>query len=68
MIPHTPSEVSVLQSITFANISDEGRLVLLARLCVPLWNLFCSGEISLNDITYTECETYMHVFWVHSGE
>ena len=36
MIPHTPSQVSVLQSITFANISDEGRLVLLAKLCVPL--------------------------------
>ena len=64
MIPHTPSQVSVLQSITFANISDEGRLVLLAKLCVPVWNLFCSGGIRLNDITYTEWETYMNVCWV----
>ena len=64
VIPHTPSQVGVLQSITFANISDEGRLVLLAKLCVPLWNLFWCGEISLNDISYTEWETYINVCWV----
>ena len=60
MIPHTPSKVGVLQSITFSNIQDETRLVLLAKLCVPSKNLFCHGEISLNNICYTEWETYIN--------
>ena len=54
MISHIPSQVGVLQSITFSNIQDEARLVLLEKLCVPSRNLFCYGEISLNDISYTE--------------
>ena len=53
MIPHTSSQVGVLQSITFSNIQDEARLVLLAKLCVLSRNLFCYGEISLNNISYT---------------
>ena len=54
MIPHTPSQVGILKSITFSNIQDEARLVLLAKLCVPSKNLFCYREISLNNISYTE--------------
>ena len=64
MIPHAPSQVGVLQCITFSNIPDEARLVLLAKLCVPSRNLFCYGEISLNNISYTEWETYINVCWV----
>ena len=52
MIPHTPSKVGVLQSITFSNIQDEATLVLLAKLCVPSKNVFCYREISLNKISY----------------
>ena len=54
MIPHTPSQVGVLQSITFSNIQDEARLVLLAKFCVPSKNLFCYREISLDNISYIE--------------
>ena len=35
MIPHTPSQVGVLQRITFSHTPDEARLVLLAKLSVP---------------------------------
>ena len=54
MIPHIPLKVGVLQSITFSNIQDEARLVLLAKLCVPSKKFFCYGDIILNNISYTE--------------
>ena len=54
MIPHTPSQVGVLQNIRFSNIQDEARLVLLAKFCVPSGHFVCYGEISLNNISYTE--------------
>ena len=52
MIPHTPSQVGVLQSITFFHIPDEARLVLLAKLCVPSKHLLCYREISLNNMLH----------------
>ena len=54
IIPHTPSKVGVLQSITFSHIPDEARSVVLAKPCVPSKNLFCYREISFNNISYTE--------------
>ena len=54
IIPHTPSKVGVLQSITFSHIPDEARSVVLAKPHVPPKNLFCYREIGFNNISYTE--------------
>ena len=35
-IPHTPSKVGVLESITFSHTPDEAMSVGLAKACVPL--------------------------------
>ena len=42
MIPHTPSQVSVLQSITYANISDEGRLYFMMKNLYFIGKTLCS--------------------------
>ena len=34
-IPHTPSNVGVLESITFSHTPDEAMSVGLAKACVP---------------------------------
>ena len=34
-IPHTPSKVGVLQSITFSHTPDEAMSAGLAKACVP---------------------------------
>ena len=44
-IPHTPSKVGVLESITFSHTPKEAMSVGLVKACVLRKNWFCSREI-----------------------
>ena len=61
-IPHTPSKVCVLQSITFSHIPDEVMSAGLAKACVP-WKIYSVIEkLSFIIVNQREWEAYIHLY------
>ena len=59
-IPHTPSKVGVLQSITFSHTPDKAMSAGLAKACVP-WKIYSVLEkLSFIIINQTKWEVYIH--------
>ena len=60
-IPHTPSNVGVLQRIIFSHMPDEAMSDVLAKACVPGKKCSVPEKIEFLIEYQTEWEVYIHL-------